>query len=325
MVLAGGSGQRLWPLSTKKHPKHLIPFLNNKSLLEQTIERANQENIWVLTNSNQLGIIQDSLPKLKENIVAEPTARNTAPAILWMCNKINEIDPNSVIVILPADHFIPEKEKFNQTINQAVKYANENSKIITIGIVPTEAATGYGYIQVDDAFNVIKFHEKPNIEKAQEYIKNKDMFWNAGIFVAKTEIFIKEFQTHAPALWENMQKFMQGSFQYSELENISIDYAIMEKSSNIALIPSNFEWHDVGNLSVFLNLKKRFEKNSTEIINVESYNNIANTSKKLVICVGVSELCIIETEDVILITKNNSVEQVKNVLPKIKLIHENLL
>ena len=113
VILAGGSGQRLWPLSTKKRPKHLIPFINNKSLLEQTIDRikTNQENIWILTNNEQINLIQKTLSHLKVNIIAEPVAKNTAPAILWMCNKINEIHPDSVIVILPADHFIPEKKK----------------------------------------------------------------------------------------------------------------------------------------------------------------------------------------------------------------------
>ena len=328
VILAGGSGQRLWPLSTKKRPKHLIPFFNNQSLLEQTIERidALQKNIWVLTNKDQSSLIQEALSNLKVNIVAEPIARNTAPAVLWMCNKINEIDPDSVTIILPADHFIPEKEKFNQTIDRAIKFAQETSKIITIGIVPTKPATGYGYIQVDKSlFNVIKFHEKPTLEKAQEYIKNPSMFWNAGMFIAKTQTLLREFKIHAPQLSENMRRFFQGSFDYSGLESISIDYAIMEKSLNIALIPSDFEWHDVGNLLEFLSLKKRFDKNSAQTIGIQGHNNITNSTKKIVVCVGVSELCIIETEDVILITKNESVELVKNVLPKVKSFHENLL
>jgi mannose-1-phosphate guanylyltransferase len=279
-----------------------------------------------LTNREQTNIVREKLSGLKVNVVAEPTARNTAPAILWICNKINEINPNATIVVLPADHFIPEKEKFNQTINRAIKFAHESSKIITIGIVPAKPATGYGYIQVDDSlFNVIKFHEKPTLEKAQEYIKNPNMFWNAGMFIAKAQTLLNEFTIHAPKLSEDMFKFFQGSFDYAKFENISIDYAIMEKSSNIALIPSNFEWHDVGNLMEFLNLKQRFEPNSIQTINFQGHNNITNSTKKLVVCVGVSELCIIETEGVLLIAKNDSVEQVKNVLPKIKPLHEKLL
>ncbi|KKQ11203.1 MAG: mannose-1-phosphate guanylyltransferase [Candidatus Babeliales bacterium] len=338
VILAGGSGQRLWPLSTKKCPKHLITFIDNKSLLEQTIERinwGNQKNpdhkIWVLTNQEQLELVKNHIQHLQVQnlditVEAEPVARNTAPAILWMCEKIKKLDHDATIIILPADHFIPEKDIFNKTVEQAITFAQNNAKIVTLGVMPTMPATGYGYIQADTSvcqniFPVIKFHEKPDLVKANQYINQPNMFWNAGIFVGKVSTFLNEFKTHSTQLFDNMQSYITGKKTYDSLENISIDYAIMEKSSNIYLIPAIFEWHDVGNLAVFLSLKKRFAKSIEDIINIDGYNNLSSTSKKVVVCIGVSDLCIVETDNIILVSKKDCTENVKNALPKVKQIY----
>lgn len=349
VILAGGSGQRLWPLSTKKCPKHLVTFIDNKSLLEQTIERIsgntsislkdtvseNQKTldykIWILTNQEQLALVENHIQHLQLKnsnitVVAEPTARNTAPAILWMCEKINKLDNDATIIILPADHFIPEKEIFNKTVEQAVTFAQNNASIITFGIIPTNPATGYGYIQADTSvcqniFSVIKFHEKPDLIKANQYINQPNMFWNAGIFIGKVSTFLNEFKTHSKKLFDDMQDYLNGTIPYDALENISIDYAIMERSSNISLIPATFEWHDVGNLAVFLSLKKRFTQNMEDIINIDGYSNLSSTRKKLVVCIGVSDLCIVETDNILLISKKDCTENVKNALPKVKQIY----
>ena len=338
VILAGGSGQRLWPLSTKKCPKHLITFIDNKSLLKQTIERIiweNQKNpdhkIWVLTNQEQLELVKNHIqhlqvPNLDITVEAEPVARNTAPAILWMCEKIKKLDHDATIIILPADHFIPEKDIFNKTVEQAITFAQNNAKIVTLGVMPTIPATGYGYIQADTSvcqniFPVIKFHEKPDLVKANQYVNQPNMFWNAGIFVGNVSTFLNEFKTHSKKLFDDMQSFMTGEISYDTLENISIDYAIMEKSSNISLLPATFEWHDVGNLAVFLSLKKRFDKNIEDIINIDGYNNLSSTSKKVVVCIGVSDLCIVETDNIILVSKKDCTENVKNALPKVKQIY----
>ena len=335
VILAGGSGQRLWPLSTKKCPKHLIPFLDNKSLLEQTIERINisssNQKIWVLTNQEQLEIVKKHVEHMHDHglnvtVVAEPVARNTAPAILWMCEQINVIDSDATVIILPADHFIPEKEVFNQALVSAIIFAQNNPKIVTLGITPTMPATGYGYIQADrpafftgskNIFPAVRFHEKPDLSKANQYLNQSNMFWNAGIFIGTVITFLNEFKTCSKKVFDDMQKFIKGQVDYSELESISIDHAVMEKSPNISLIPATFEWHDVGNLSVFLSLKKRFD-NIEDVVNIDGQNNLASTSKKVVVCIGVTDLCIVETEDVILVTKKDCAENVKNALPKIK-------
>jgi mannose-1-phosphate guanylyltransferase len=338
VILAGGKGQRLWPLSTKKCPKHLITFIDNKSLLEQTIERINtssnnnnEPKIWVLTNEEQLELVKNHVQHLQVQnlnitVVAEPVARNTAPAILWICEKINKLDCNATVIILPADHFIPEKDNFNQTIQQAITFAQNNPQIITLGITPTMPATGYGYIQADISaheriFPVIKFHEKPDLTKANHYLKQSNMFWNAGIFIGTVSTFLNEFKTCSKKLFDDMQNVIKGKTDYEALESISIDYAIMEKSSNIALISASFEWHDVGNLVIFLSLKKRFNKNIENIINIDGYNNLSSSNKKLVVCIGVSDLCIVETNDIILVSKRNCTENIKTALPKVKQVY----
>lgn len=340
IILAGGSGQRLWPLSSKKCPKHLIPFLNNKSLLEQTIDRirpiTNKENIWIVTNQEQyeltkkhVNIPTENIPT--ENILSEPATKNTGPAILWTCHKINPINPEAIMVVLPTDHYIPDKQKFNSILMKAVRHAQTEDKIIIIGIVPTHPAIGYGYIQAEfsdkqNCYPIKKFHEKPDLEKAKQYIQKSDFFWNGGIFIGKVKTFLNEFKIHNPTLLHSMQKVIQNQLNYSELESISIDYTVMEKSKNISVIPADFEWYDVGNLTVFLTLKKQFEKNREEnTVNVNSHNNLISTNKKIVVCIGINDLCIVETNDTILIAKQKDTESVKKALPKIKNIYEKAL
>jgi len=332
VILAGGSGQRLWPLSTKNRPKHLIPFIGQKSLLQQTIDRilplaTSHKNIWIITNQDQLDKIKEHVGS-QISIIAEPTARNTAPAILFTCHKIQKFAPGATIVILPADHFIPNQQQFLFELNSVIDWVQGHNKIATIGIHPTFAATGYGYIQAGESissgiFNVEKFHEKPNIENATKYISQKNMFWNGGIFVGKLSTFLNEFEINAPKLASNMNLFLENKFNYQDLENISIDYAIMEKSKNIVVIPTYFEWSDVGNLSVFISLQQKYQPNQTEIINLGGQNNLAKTDKKLIICISVSDLCIVETDNIILISKKDDVELVKQILPQVQKIPDN--
>jgi mannose-1-phosphate guanylyltransferase len=334
VILAGGSGQRLWPLSTKACPKHLIPFIGQRSLLQQTIDRilpltASRKNIWVITNDSQLNKIKDHLDQ-EINIISEPAARNTAPAILFTCHKIKEVDTNASITILPADHFIPDQQGFLRDISQILDFVENNNKIVTIGIIPTFSATGYGYIQAGaslekNVYIAEKFHEKPDLEKANQYLKQKNMFWNGGIFVGKLNVFMNEFENNAPRLYSDMNKFFEKGIGYCDLDNISIDYAVMEKSQNIVVVPASFEWSDVGNLNVFLSLQQKHQKCSTEIINIGGQNNLVNASKKIIVFIGLSDLCVVETDDVILISKKDDVENVKKALSQVSKTHENAL
>lgn len=334
VILAGGSGQRLWPLSTKNCPKHLIPFIGQQSLLQQTINRIlpltpSHKNIWIITNDYQLNKIKDHVNH-EINIISEPAARNTAPAILFTCHKIKNVDKDAMIVILPADHFIPDQQKFLCDLNDICDFVKNSNKIATIGIKPRYPATGYGYIQAGrnidkNVYAVEKFHEKPSLEKACEYINQNNMFWNGGIFLGKLNTFMNEFETNAQQLSNDMNKFFDGKLDYQNLENVSIDYAIMEKSSNIVVIPTTFEWSDVGNLSVFLSLQQKYQKIESNIINIDGQNNLVNSNKKIIVFIGLSDLCVVETDNVILISKKDSVENVKKALTQVSKTCQNAL
>lgn len=339
VILSGGDGQRLWPLSREKRPKQFIPFLKDKSLLEQTVSRINQiaidkGNIYVVTNQKQYKDVKLLVGNSVGAILAEDDKRNTAPAILYATLKIYEKNKDAVIVFLPADSFVVETDKYINTLDLAANFAAKNNKIVTLGVMPTRPATGYGYIQannarkehiyVDHIYDVKKFHEKPSLEVAQTYLQNNSMLWNISVFAARAYIFIEEFIALAPKIYSQMIQYLENKIQYHDIESDSIDCAIIEKSKRITVIPCDFAWYDVGNLDVFLSLQNKISKNLTRIINIDGQNNIASIipkkidRQKLITFVGVSDLCLVEDEDVILIAKRTEVDKVKKALHKIK-------
>lgn len=330
VVLAGGSGERLWPLSRREHPKQLIPFLNNKSLLEQTLDRisslvCNKNNIVVVTNKIYQQTVKNLIGDRVGTIIAEQAARNTAPAILLACEHIKKQDEQALVVVLPADAYIPDVQAFCDLLSDGLAYLNQAQDIVMFGLKPTCAATGYGYIQSDSGrpvdgggYRVLRFHEKPDEIRAQIYAKQSDMWWNIGIFAAAIQTFMQEFSHHAPDVVAGVTRYLCGESSYEEVSSISIDYAVIEKSSRIVVFPALFEWSDVGNLSVFLTLQAQHSPHALPVISFDGVGNLASTKQKLVVCVGVSDLCIVETDDVILITKKNTAENVKNVLPFVK-------
>ncbi len=330
-ILAGGNGERLWPLSKKERPKQLLPFLNNQSLLSQTVDRVSmltgsQENIFVITSDHQKDIIAKEVVGKIGDIVVEPCARNTGPAILLLAEKIKQKDPEGVLVVLPADHFIPDTKKCNSALQEGISYVAEHGVIATFGLMPTYGATGYGYIQADAHervqlgryYPVKKFHEKPDKKRAEEYLCQDDMFWNIGIFAGKVSTFIQEFKSCEPLMYDAMQKYLQGVCDYADIPSISIDYAIMEKTKNSVIFTTDFEWYDVGNLNIFLQLQRRFSSEKKQLFEIEAQNNICSSNKKVVACIGVDSLCIVETDDVLLIASRDKVEQVKMILQKVK-------
>ncbi|MFC1894701.1 mannose-1-phosphate guanylyltransferase [Candidatus Dependentiae bacterium] len=340
MILSGGRGERLWPLSRKRRPKQFLPFLDERTLLEHTIDRVfciaeKRENIGVVTTVEQKELVSGLLSKKIGFIVDEPVSRNTAPAILYTCFKLSNDEQDPVVAFLPADSFVIQNDKYAYFLKSAIDYASWNNKIVTLGVMPTNPSTAYGYIQADckwddkidcgKFYNVFKFHEKPSIDLAKKYMQHGNMFWNISVFVARVSVLLKEFKQHAPELFCSMKQFLNGEKEYSELNNISIDYAVMEKSQNIIIIPCDFEWSDVGNLNVFLSLQKKLsKKDSVKVINIDCDGNLAQidnkifSKEKVVAFIGVSDLCLIEQDDVVLISKRNQSDKVKEVLAKIK-------
>lgn len=331
VILAGGSGERLWPLSSATRPKQLIPFINGTSLLEQTLQRIrtivpDKNHLLVVTNKDQQEPIKASL-KTRGTVLAEPMARNTAAATLLACMQIAEKNPDAVVVVLPSDHFIPDAEKFTAQLVAAISFAAWMDQIALLGVKPTHAATGYGYIQYQKdtmmsgwvSYPVTKFHEKPEKQQAESYIKDDAMLWNVGIFVARAKLFIDEFARLAPDLYHSMQAYLQGTQDYSTLPAISMDHAVIEKSDKVVVFPSNFQWYDVGNLTTFLSLKAQYEKEQAgNVVNIQAHNNIACCTKKSVAFVGVDNLCVVETDDELLIVAQDQVENVRHVLQSMK-------
>lgn len=330
VVLAGGSGERLWPLSSYLRPKQLIPFINGTSLLEQTTQRVqqlvkNKNHLLVVTNADQ----QDSIKKLigkQATVLAEPSGRNTGPAVLLSCLELVEKNDDAVIAVLPSDHFIPETEKFISMLWAATAYASCHDQIVLLGIKPTNPATGYGYIQYKPeqfvlgwtCFPVQKFHEKPPKEIAQEYLDRHDMLWNIGIFVGRAQLFIDQFKHYAPDVFQAVESYRKKGASYDEIPKISVDHAILEKSDKTVVFPAQFEWHDVGTLTSFLTLKAQFEKDpDCKVINVDAQDNLACTTKKTVAFIGVSNMCVVETDDALLIVAQDRVESVREVATQI--------
>lgn len=266
--MAGGIGSRLWPLSTPAYPKQFIDVMGvGKSLIQLTVDRFRgicaDENIWVVTSQKYGDIVREQLPMIKEeHILAEPEPRNTAPCIAYACWKIKAKDDHANIVVTPSDALVIDAVEFQRTIEEALEYTKANNAVVTLGMKPSRPETGYGYIEATDEFvtkdirKSKEFKEKPNIETAKKYLKAGNFFWNAGIFVWNVKTIVSELRKFAPQITTIMDEL--SPYLYTEKEStklkelfpkcdkISIDYAVMEKSPNVYILPAEFGWSDLG-------------------------------------------------------------------------------
>lgn len=343
VILSGGSGTRLWPLSRSKFPKQFLDLFGSTSLFQQTCSRVTGQlfsPITILCNEEHRFIAMEQMETIgsqAESIILEPMARNTAPAILTAALMSQKSGNDQPILVLPSDHLIDDVTGFVETIKCGLTAAN-NDQIVTFGITPTSAHTGYGYIEttnkmVQSAISVRSFHEKPTRERAEIYLNDHRYYWNAGIFLFKPEALIKAFQKLQPEMIEHCQKALASAemdlgftrlnkTHYEECDNVSIDYAIMEKIDNILCVPLNADWDDLGSWgSVAKNLAPDEDGNSHrgDVIFHESKDCFVHSASGAKIAlIGLEDIAVIATKDAILITSKEKSEKVKEVVEQIR-------
>lgn len=342
LILAGGSGQRFWPLSRDRLPKQLLKLFGGKTLLEHTIDRLEglvpQENILVLTNQQQLEAVHEVLKDFpRENILAEPEKRDTAPAIALGIGWVAARDPQATMMVLPSDHWIKDREAFQRTVSTACAAARESGALVTIGIKPTWACPGYGYIECggDDAVpgvsgvrEVKRFREKPAPEIAQEYFAHGGFLWNAGMFFWSVPAVRGMMEEHCGELAafisalevsEDFERTLRASF--AALPKRSIDYALMEKAPRVLNVEAGFDWDDVGNwISVAAHLAEGDGGNRQNCVvsQQESGNNIVfSHTGQHVALLGVKDLMVISTPDALLVAHRSQAEQLKKLVDEL--------
>ena len=330
VIMAGGKGERFWPLSRDRFPKQLVSLTGKKSLLQETVERIQPlippRDILVVTRRPLARAVERQLPQVpRKNIISEPAGRNTAPCIGLAAKMIKG---DAVMVVLPADHIIVPRGKFMDTLKRAVTLAGETEDLITIGIKPTYAATGYGYIEVGNkekqgVFGVKRFAEKPDRKKAERFLKTGRFFWNSGIFVWKKSVILEAMRKYMPSLYRKLQMVSSKNIGklYPKLPDISIDYGIMEKANNSLVIPADFSWEDLGSwesLDKFLLRDRKKNAITGRVLLMDTQNCTVVNKKGLLSTIGVSDLIIVSTDDVTLVFPRGKGQQVKKLVEKLK-------
>lgn len=339
--MAGGVGSRFWPMSTTEKPKQFIDVLGvGRSLIQLTFDRfegvCEPENVWIVTNQCYKDIVREQLPEVPvENILCEPCRRNTAPCIAYVSWRIKTKDRNANIVVSPSDHIVTNCDEFRRVITQCLKFTSETDAIVTLGMKPSRPETGYGYIQADlssssprnkEIFRVDSFREKPDLETAKKYIRNKSYFWNAGIFIWSVSTIVNAFRVYQPTIskvFENLtgvygtpQEQEEINRVFPECENISVDYAIMENAEEIFVCPADFGWSDLGTWgSLLVQTPKDLYGNGVIGNNVslfDTHNSIIHTlNKKKVVVQGLDGFIVAEEDDRLLICKLSEEQRIK--------------
>jgi mannose-1-phosphate guanylyltransferase len=344
-IMAGGIGSRFWPKSRAGYPKQFLDILGvGKTLIQQTFERYSKlvpvENIYIVTSGEYAGTVQEQLPTLPpENILSEPSRKNTAPCIAYIAFKLAQKDPDALMMAAPADNLILDTDAFVKTATKAFDFVDSINALVTIGIKPTYPNTGYGYIQHEvpevapGVHEVKTFTEKPNLELAKTFITSGDFLWNAGIFTWKVKNVIAAFEKFLPEMYEvfaaEKNKFNTPEEKkaieniYPQCTNISIDFGIMEKADNVFVIPASFSWSDLGTWnSAWDNTEKDEQNNAltgSNIMIIDAKNCVVNApNNKLIVLQGLEDYIVVDTKDVLLVCKREKEQEIKEYVAEVK-------
>ncbi len=346
VIMAGGIGSRFWPMSRTKHPKQFIDVLGTgKTLIQQTFDRLNKmcpsENIYIVTNAIYEDLVLQQLPVDRNQVLCEPSMKNTAPCIAYAAFKIHQKDPNALMIVAPSDHLILDEEGFLKKLNKSLEAVISDDILITLGIQPSRPDSGYGYIQFSnnqlesdsEIKKVSRFTEKPNQELAEEFLSSGDFLWNSGIFIWSTKSIINRLKTDLYDLYDSFTKgqhllnsekekeFINAI--YPSIDSISIDFGIMEKADNVYVIPSDFGWSDLGTFgSLYTHIPKDNSENALVSKNVILYNSSKNmihsNSDKLIVIDGLEDYIIVDQKNVLLICKKENEQMIKQYTKDVK-------
>jgi len=346
VLMAGGVGTRFWPRSRSKQPKQVLNILDHRSMIQATYERLNgfvdKNQILIVTNRDQKGIIHEQLPDLNdENFLLEPFGKNTAPCIGLAAIHILHRDPLGVMAVLPADHRIENVKEFQHVLRLAANFVSQKDGLVTLGIQPSGPATGYGYIQRGvevqelDGHNIYRvktFAEKPNYETALRFLESGDFYWNSGMFIWKAATILKEIENYLPEIYEGLMEIKSTIGKpdyasvvtdvYQRIRGISIDFGVMQLAKDVYVIPTDMGWSDVGSWEAVFEISPKDKyKNAgeyEELISINGKECFVYSPDKLVALVGVKNLVIVDTGDALLICKKNRSEEVKDVVETLK-------
>lgn len=347
IIMAGGIGSRFWPMSRTQYPKQFHDVLGTgQTLLQQTFERflplCPVDQIYIVTNGQYKDLVLEQLPEIgSDQVLLEPSRRNTAPCIAYANHKIKLRDPNARVIVAPSDHLVVKANAFVETIEKALDQAEASGNLVTLGVKPSRPDTGYGYIQFTDEPKAVApevkrvktFTEKPDIELAREFIKSGDFYWNSGIFVWTLPAIMDAFRTYLPEvdeLFDGATPYLNTKEEaerianvYTVCESISIDYGIMEKAQNVNVVLSDFGWSDLGTWgSLFTHIKKDKHNNAVNGRNVQLQNSKDNMihvpKNKLVVISGLDEYIVVDTDDVLLICPKEDEQKIKQIVTDLK-------
>jgi len=340
-IMAGGSGERFWPMSRQRMPKHLLKLFSDRTLLEDTVRRLEgvvpQANIFVLTNEAQLEATRAALPFLAPSqVVAEPAKRDTAPAAALATGLVRARNPDAVLAVLPADHLIDNVARLGEQLAAGLERAATTDALLTFAITPTYPSPGFGYLEMGDELartpaggvvrKVRRFVEKPDVATAESYLASGHYAWNAGQFIWSVLAFLAEAERQAPALAQFIREFPAGdptaylAERFPALPKISVDYAIMEKAAAVETIVAEYDWDDVGmwtSLPPHLPADAAGNAVRGQVVTVDAKNNVVLSNGRTVALVGVKDLVVVETEDAVLVCHRDAVQDIKKLMPQL--------